>query len=1054
MQQETFEQKEQEKMNEYEAGQLLFEQKGVKTLFLSASKMHFSILDEPKRDIIFSLDEPTWCPCKAFAKWGECRHVIAALLQADKSDTYKSFKKKKAYESAPLLFDAMEEALPLEENIKMEVTLFFHRGKDGVAARAGLRIGQERLYVVRDIGELLTSMQENAPLSFGKGFEFQPSWMRFSPKDQRILEVFEYLCQGGYKDGREKTKGQNRIVPLPDSYVKLLLSRLEEGGFRVVLGESMYDLENITEKELLLHYEIIREPQGLGIRAKWENNILPLTKDGKYLWTEDHIIKTNKKQRKVLLLLLKNNGGREAYFSFPFSQSSKVISEAVPWLSLTGIVEVDSLLQKKVVKLPLVPKVFLDQEGRQVTAKIIFAYGDTEINPFKAKEEGDLNQENLVFRNMVKERAVLEELEKAGFRVGKEYIYLKEEREIFAFLSQGVEKLSALCEVFASKRFKKWVPRKPVLRAEMAMRNHYLELSFFEEEEPTAEILAIFEALTQKKDYFRLKDGSFLDLNDLDQWNEVAQEALEGIDEGQLQKKEKNDGHIIALPNYKTLYMNSLLKHTQADVAVDGASNQAIQSLREQSLAHPPKGLKAVLREYQKKGLAWLISIWKLKMGGVLADEMGLGKTLQVIGLMLWLKENKQSQSPAVVITPTSLCYNWQAEINRYAPGLKVTLLHGGQGARMKQLKALQKGEEQADVVITSYPLVRRDVDYLEKIDFSLVVVDEAQYIKNPASIGAAAVKRLKGQVHLALTGTPMENHVGELWSIMDFALPGYLGSYAQFMKRYGEGREINRLKQKILPFLLRRLKKDVLQELPDKIETTLMAQMPVEQHRAYQASLLRLRGKIDRLLDDSNFQRGKMEVLAAITELRQMCCHPALVLPEYSGSSGKLDLLMDIVPAMIENGHRILLFSQFTAMLKIIKRNLEAQGIDCFYLDGETKAQDRLKLSDEFNKGEGSVFLISLKAGGTGLNLIGADTVIHYDPWWNPAAEDQATDRAHRIGQKKKVEVIRLLTHNSIEEQVAKLGKKKQELFDQLITAAEQMPTKLSKEDIRALFA
>ncbi|NLB91469.1 MAG: DEAD/DEAH box helicase, partial [Clostridiales bacterium] len=320
--------------------------------------------------------------------------------------------------------------------------------------------------------------------------------------------------------------------------------------------------------------------------------------------------------------------------------------------------------------------------------------------------------------------------------------------------------------------------------------------------------------------------------------------------------------------------------------------------------------------------------------------------------------------------------------------------------------------------------------------------------------IGAVSVKKLEGEVRIALTGTPMENHIGELWSVMDFVLPGYLGEYGAFMRKFTESTKREELKSKISPFLLRRLKKDVLQELPDKIETVLVAQMSIEQHRAYQAALLRVKRKVNDLLDEKGFGQGRMEVLAAITELRQMCCHPALVLPEYSGSSGKLDLLLDIVPVMIENNHRILLFSQFTSMLKIIQRHLEAQNITCFYLDGETKANKRLELVESFNGGEGQVFLISLKAGGTGLNLTGADTVIHYDPWWNPAAEDQATDRVHRIGQKKKVEVIRLITHESIEEQVAQLSQKKKALFDQLIIAGEQMPTTLSQKDIEALFA
>ena len=356
---------------------------------------------------------------------------------------------------------------------------------------------------------------------------------------------------------------------------------------------------------------------------------------------------------------------------------------------------------------------------------------------------------------------------------------------------------------------------------------------------------------------------------------------------------------------------------------------------------------------------------------------------------------------------------------------------------------------KEGEVLITSYDLLKRDVELYRDMVFAIQVIDEAQYIKNAMSVGAGAVKQLKAQTRLALTGTPMENHPGELWSIFDFVLPGYLNSFAQFMHRFGTGEEADVLRSRIRPFLLRRLKGDVLRELPEKVEITLTADMTEEQRRVYQASLLRLRPQVEGMFSSNN----RIEMLAAITELRQICGHPSLVLPSYAASSGKLDLLLDVLPGSLEAGHRALIFSQFTRMLKILQRRLEAVGISCMYLDGETPPKRRIEMVQQFNAGEGQVFLISLKAGGSGLNLVGADTVIHFDPWWNPAAEDQATDRAHRIGQKHKVTVIRMITRGSIEEQVVKLGARKREMFDQMITAGEAMLTQLTPEDIRALF-
>lgn len=357
-------------------------------------------------------------------------------------------------------------------------------------------------------------------------------------------------------------------------------------------------------------------------------------------------------------------------------------------------------------------------------------------------------------------------------------------------------------------------------------------------------------------------------------------------------------------------------------------------------------------------------------------------------------------------------------------------------------------------MVITSYPLIRRDVELMNDIHFRFVILDEAQQIKNAGSVGALAVKQLQADTRFALTGTPMENSTGELWSIFDFVLPGYLGNYSAFLRRYQDGQDLDDLRCRIRPFLMRRLKRDVLSELPDKNETVLTAQMTQEQQKVYDAAMLRLRDRVDRVMSEKGLGRGRTEVLAAMTELRQICCHPALVLNGYYGSSGKLDLLMDILPGALSQGRRILLFSQFTGMLKILLRQLEEAGITCMYLDGDTPSAARMEMTERFNGGYGQVFLISLKAGGTGLNLTGADMVIHYDPWWNPAAEDQATDRAHRIGQTRKVDVIRLVTHRSIEEQVVELGQRKKALFDQLITPGEELATGLTEAEIRALFA
>jgi len=508
---------------------------------------------------------------------------------------------------------------------------------------------------------------------------------------------------------------------------------------------------------------------------------------------------------------------------------------------------------------------------------------------------------------------------------------------------------------------------------------------------------------------------------------------------------------------YRTCYMESLLHGLNIPVEVDDSVHDTVRALTQPTDEKIvlPDGL--TLRPYQQRGVQWMHTLDRLHLGGVLADDMGLGKTVQVIALLLSARDPERKVGaiqPSIVVAPTTLTYNWLSELERFAPDLSVMVMAGTAAQRASQIRHVKEVGD-VDVLITSYPLIRQDIQLLSDIDFRFAILDEAQHIKNAGSKGAIAVRQLKAQTRFALTGTPLENGVGELWSIFNFVLPGYLLSYSAFMRRYQDGSESDDLRSRISPFLMRRLKKDVLTELPDKIETVMTAQMSPEQSKVYQATMLHLRDRVDAIVKEKGFDRGRTEVLAAITQLREICCHPALVLDDYTGASGKLDMLLEILPEAIAKGRRVLLFSAFTSMLKILRRELENSGYGCMYLDGDTPAPRRVEMCEQFNGGgEGAqIFLISLKAGGTGLNLTGADMVIHYDPWWNPAAEEQATDRAYRIGQTRKVEVIRLVTHGSIEEQVVALGQRKKALFDQLIKPGESQVAGLSPQEIMSLF-
>ena len=686
-----------------------------------------------------------------------------------------------------------------------------------------------------------------------------------------------------------------------------------------------------------------------------------------------------------------------------------------------------------------------------MVARAQFRYGDRTIDPFDETPlpENLPRGEKLLLRDAAAERKVLDALGAAGFIVSKGHVYLTGQEAIFNFVSEGLQHLQELAEVYLSNDFKRMTPRKPKFAGKMRLNGSALELKFTQDGEPAQEILAIMEALARRRRYFRLKDGSFLDLSAMDEWLPLADSIFEAAQAEGAESVAMGDD-TIRLQAYRACYLQSLLESLGLPIEVDEKTQATVRLLTDPGKVQDvklPDGLS--LRPYQERGFQWLLALDRLHMGGVLADDMGLGKTVQVIALLM---ATRQEGQVSLVVAPTTLTYNWLSELGRFAPDLSVMVLGGSAAQRASQIRHVKEAHD-VDVLITSYPLIRQDIEQLTTIEFRFAILDEAQHIKNAGSKGAQAVRQLQAQTRFALTGTPLENGVGELWSIFNFVLPGYLLSYSAFLRRYQDGTDAEDLRRRISPFLMRRLKKEVLTELPDKIESVFTAQMSPEQAKVYEATMMRLRQRVDSIVKEKGFERGRTEVLAAITQLREICCHPSLVLDDYTGTSGKLDMLLDMLPEAIAKGRRVLLFSAFTSMLKILRRELDDAGYETMYLDGDTPAQRRVEMAEQFNAGQGQIFLISLKAGGTGLNLTGADMVIHYDPWWNPAAEDQATDRAYRIGQTRKVEVIRLVTHASIEEQVVALGQRKKALFDQLIKPGESMVGGLSPQEIMSLF-
>ena len=579
--------------------------------------------------------------------------------------------------------------------------------------------------------------------------------------------------------------------------------------------------------------------------------------------------------------------------------------------------------------------------------------------------------------------------------------------------------------------------------------DNLLKVSFNNDNFNMDELLEILASYRLKRRYHRLKDGTFVSLG------EQQLGALADFVESAGLKAGSED--TVELPLSKAMYIDALAREEEG-LKLDRSKEfkSLVRDIRNPADAdvEVPASLKGVLRDYQVTGLAWLSTLAAYGLGGILADDMGLGKTLEVIAFLLAHRDPEAQ--PTLVVAPTSLMYNWLDEIQRFTPELNARAIAGTKAEREEALQNVSG----CDVIVTTYNMLKRDISLYEKQTFRYCFLDEAQHIKNPATQNAKAVKRLRTGGYFALTGTPIENTLTELWSIFDFLMPGYLASHKLFKQRFevpivrGQDKHAGKnLNRHIAPFILRRMKKDVLRELPDKVESRMLNDMTPKQAKVYAAYFVQGKKEFAAELKAHGFEGSRIRILAILTRLRQIACDPSLFLEEYEGGSGKLDQLEEVVGEAVGGGHRILIFSQFTTMLHHIGDRLEQADIGYEYLDGQTPALERMRLVKEFNGGSQPVFLISLKAGGTGLTLTGADMVIHYDPWWNPAVEDQATDRAYRIGQKNNVQVLKLITKGTIEEQIFELQEKKKALIDQLIQPGENFLSKLSEQEIRDLF-
>lgn len=995
-----------------------------------------------------------------------CKHQVATLLLLEEfieknnpgdSTDQEARRMMKLYRNqnrSSVLRSAEEIREDLQLEPKLELTA------DGL--ELSFRAGVDKLYVVKKLEEFVENVENGQVQLFGTKTELHCGLHKIAPTSQKYYQLLKRYVRE--EQMRSEMMG---YYDEPDIGSKILLygSRLDEVyGFMQEGTEGLPFQNKLQGKKLSILRACDRTPElELTLTGNYVNDALKSVRgfgefpeifrgeESFYFLQEPYLCRMEDEKARALEPILEM--GMEGVVEFEIGRKylAEFYYHTLPQFS-EHISIVENLRESVEEYLPpkAVFRFYLDEEKDAFYCKAVVAYGEAEFflsdyesANYQLSSLRDFQAEDEVISSLFQYFALMDREKQSFVSVGDEAAY--------RLLESGIGELMTFGEVHCTDSVKRIRLRKKTnVSVGVSLRSGMMELDITSEDLSIEDLLALLDSYRKKKKYHRLSNGDFINVND----DNIG--MLAGmLDTLQVSKKEFLKGNI-KVPAYRALYLDKVLeKNETLYVERDKHFKALIKEFKtvEDSEFELPKALQKVMRPYQGVGYKWLKTLEAYGFGGILADDMGLGKTLQVISVLLQAKEEKK-KGTSLIISPASLIYNWQEEFHRFAPSLNTLVVNGTQQVRSELLADYEK----YDVVITSYDLLKRDIGEYEGKQFLYQVIDEAQYIKNHTTIVAKAVKCIQSTTKYALTGTPIENRLSELWSIFDYLMPGFLYSYDAFRKslevpiaKNKEEEASKRLKRMVAPFILRRLKQDVLKDLPDKLEEIQYAGFEEKQRRVYDAQVVHMKGMLTGKSGEE-FARDKIQILAELTKLRQICCDPSLLYDNFDGESAKRIACVDLVKRAIEGEHRVLIFSQFTSMLELLEEDMKKEGIPFYVITGATKKEDRVRLVKQFNEGDVPVFFISLKAGGTGLNLVGADTVIHYDPWWNQAVQNQATDRAHRIGQKKVVTVYKLIVKGTIEEKIVKLQEAKKNLADEILSGETGGLAQLSKEELLAL--
>ena len=1037
------------------------------------------------------------CECKDYQKrYAACKHIVATMMEFESNDKYMSMIEKSdtvdfhktirtdskyrnfkqivnefyAEEMQEMEQSNEQEQEEIQQKIKIEPKIIYDKYESNL--RIEFKIGNQRMYKLKNLAEFYDRMINKEKYKYGNKLEFIHKKEMFVDKDQEILQfILKHSETIRFVNSSVNTSYRYYGKALNEGYILLNNSGIDE-IFEILKGQEISFQKEYKDEKIELKNEnpdlhFVMKKKGKEEYQIVLNKKIDIMRDidiingreYKYLLIDDVLYRCDKKYEQTtfkLLKMLKDNFMTELMFGK--EQLPELFS--IILLKLKNSIEFKGIDEQQIEQYKpkkLVVKLFLDYDKNEhILADAKFCYGEEEFNPLQQKIKIKYP------RDVVAENKALNLLRKTGFMyyAQKECFILPDEDKIYSFLLNDVNEYMQKFEVMVTDEFKsKQIKQPKIGNLGIKVENNLLTIDLTNLNIDISELKEIMAKYELKKKYHKLKDGTFINLEE-NQDIEFIDKLVTGMD---IEFKELENGPV-KLPVNRSLYLNQLLKTiNNTPITKNAEYKKIINGLEKDSDETDieiPASLDSVLRYYQKTGYKWLKTLDNYKFGGILADDMGLGKTIQMLSIIAgYIDENKEEKRASIVICPSSLTLNWQNESQKFTNKLKTMVIRGNAQERKEQIKNIGK----YDLIITSYDLLKRDIEFYKEIKyaFRFAITDEAQYLKNSNTQNAKAVKEIVADTRYALTGTPIENSLAELWSIFDYIMPGYLFAYKKFKTEFEvpivkeeNQKAMKKLRMLIEPFILRRTKKEVLTELPEKTITVLNNQMKEEQEKIYLNYLAQAKQDIAETIDVKGFERSHIQVLSALTRLRQICCHPSLFIKDYKEGSSKLEQCIEIIKDAIESGHKILLFSGYTSMFEIIEKELNKNGISYFKLTGATKVDERIRMVDEFNESKDiKVFLISLKAGGTGLNLTGADMVIHYDPWWNASAENQATDRAYRIGQKNNVQVYKLITKNSIEEKIYELQKKKSTLIDNVLDTRTSFISKLSKEDIMKLF-